>query len=114
MEIKGYIRPIEYTITYNLNGGVNAPQNPIFYYLTDGEVVLKPAIKDGATFVGWYTSSDYTQKVEKLTPSNLGDVVLYAKFEENKKGCKSSIFEGSALALVLCVGATMFRLKRKA
>ncbi len=117
MEIVGYIRAIRYSVTYHLNGGINDTTNPVTYYVTDGEIVLKDAKKDGYVFKGWYSSSNYKQRVEKLSPEQAGDLQLYALFEETpqeKKGCKSSIFDGSAFALVLCLAVVAIRLKNKA
>ena len=113
MEIRGYITPIRYTITYYVNGGVNASTNPITYYVTDGEIFLKDATKEGAIFKGWYTSKDYTQKVEKLSPDSLGDMELYALFEGGAKdegGCASSLSIG--YGLLALVGAVVL-FKRK-
>ena len=115
MEIYGYIKPIRYTITYHLNGGVNAFTNPIVYYVTDGEILLKDATKEGATFKGWYTSEDYATKVEKLSPEQLGDMELYALFEggdtDNKDGCGSIVGIGSGFFAL--VGAAILLKKRK-
>ncbi len=113
MEIHGYVKPIRYTITYHLNGGVNASTNPIVYYVTDGEIVLKDAQKEGATFKGWYLSEDYSQKVEKLSAEQLGDLNLYALFEESaeKKGCGSSTMMGGGTIAILSLA--LFAKKRK-
>ena len=115
MEIYGYIKPIRYTITYHLNGGVNAFTNPIVYYVTDGEILLKDATKEGATFKGWYTSEDYATKVEKLSPEQLGDMELYALFEggdtDNKDGCGSIV--GIRSGFFALVGAAILLKKRK-
>ena len=111
MEIHGYKTPIRYAITYHLNGGTNHSVNPIVYYVTDGEVVLKDATKEGAVFKGWYTSEDYTQKVEKISLENAGDMELYALFEETKSGgCSSTTLLGSSL---LGLVGLAFVLKKK-
>ncbi len=106
MEIHGYIRPIRYQITYHMDGGKNDSTNPICYYVTDGEIVLKDATKEGAIFKGWYSSSDYSQKVEKLEAGTIGNVELYALFEETetkKSGCGSIASLGSAALTLLGV-----------
>ena len=113
LQIYGYTQAIRYTVTYHVNGGVNHSCNPIVYYVTDGEIALQDASKDGATFKGWYTSNDYTQKVEKLSPEQLGDMQLYALFEENKSesGCNSvAVSSGSLFALS---GIALVFVKRK-
>lgn len=43
---------IRYGITYHLNGGVNAAQNPATYTVED-EVVLQAPTKTGTAFLGW-------------------------------------------------------------
>ena len=111
MEIHGYIRPVCYTITYHLNGGSNHASNPITYYVTDGEVILQEATKDGATFKGWYTSDDYSQKIDKLSIDTLSDMQLYALFEEDKGGCGSVTGMGSVLLTL--AGVALLMKKRK-
>ena len=112
MEIHGYIRPVCYTITYHLNGGKNDAGNPITYYVTDGEVTLKDATKEGAVFKGWYTSEDYSEKIDTLSADTLGDLQLYALFEEaSKKGCGSVTGMGSALMTL--AGVALLTKKRK-
>ena len=116
MQIYGYTTAIRYHVTYHLNGGVNNSTNPIVYYVTDGEIVLKDATKEGAIFKGWYTSEDYTTKVETLSPDRLGDITLYALFEEvdggeDKSGC------GSVVALpcgaILLAAAVALKKKKR-
>ena len=114
MEIHGYVRPIRYIITYHLDGGQNDANNPIVYYVTDGEVVLKDATKEGATFKGWYTSEEYTEKVDKLSAERLGDIELYALFEETGKtasGCGATL--GIHSGLVMIIGLALFGKKRR-
>ncbi len=45
--------PIEYDITYVLNGGVNAAGNPASYNVTSGEIALLDATRTGYDFLGW-------------------------------------------------------------
>lgn len=115
MQIYGYTNAIRYHVTYHLNGGVNNSTNPIVYYVTDGEIILKDATKEGAIFKGWYASEGYTTKVEKISPEQLGDIELYALFEggdtENEGGCPSTISMGCSF--VTLVGAVfLFKKKR--
>ena len=41
-----------YTITYELNGGVNHPKNK-YSFTEDDAVILREPTKDGYKFVGW-------------------------------------------------------------
>ena len=43
-----------YTITYELDGGTNAPENPAGYNVETGTITLKDPAKAGYTFAGWY------------------------------------------------------------
>ncbi|MBR4942655.1 MAG: InlB B-repeat-containing protein, partial [Clostridia bacterium] len=115
MEIHGFITAIGYEITYHLNGGVNDSTNPIVYYVTDGEILLKDATKAGAIFKGWYTSEDYTTKVEKLSPDQLGDMELYALFEggETDDGGCGSVMGAGVGTLTLVGTAILLKKKRK-
>ena len=113
MEIHGYLRPVCYTITYQLNGGKNNASNPITYFVTDGEVILKDATKEGAVFKGWYTDEACMQKIDKLSADTLSNLQLYALFEEesSKKGCGSVTGMGSAL--IALAGVALLTKKRK-
>ena len=44
---------IEYTISYNLNGGSVATNNPETYYIESGEITLTNPTREGCQFVGW-------------------------------------------------------------
>ena len=48
-----YYDPISYSITYDLNGGINNNANPLTYTVLYG-VSLKAPTKAGYTFAGWY------------------------------------------------------------
>ena len=51
-----------YTIKYNLNGGVNDPENPTSYVQGKTNLVLKDATREGYSFMGWYiVDSDSSQ-----------------------------------------------------
>ena len=43
-----------YTIKYNLNGGVNDPDNPTSYVSEKSNLVLKDPTRDGFAFLGWF------------------------------------------------------------
>ena len=96
---------ITYTVTYDLDGGVNAAGNPTSYTVltlggADGSVALADPSKvgeildytangDGSfevtknvyTFLGWYKDAEFGQQVTSLT-LDLGDATLYAKWSE--------------------------------
>ncbi|MGE4320063.1 MAG: InlB B-repeat-containing protein [Acholeplasmataceae bacterium] len=68
--------PIEYSITYNLDGGTNHELNPATYTIED-EVNLLAASRDGYVFVGWYDAASSGEEVTLIT-NQTGNVVLYA------------------------------------
>ena len=57
--------PIEYTITYDLDGGTVATPNPTSYTIEDA-VTLNNPTKNGYTFAGW-TGTDLTDATNAVT-----------------------------------------------
>ena len=78
MSVYAKFNAIEYDITYNLDGGTH--NNPLSYTIEDS-IVLSDAEKIGYSFVGWYSDSNWTTKVETISAGTTGDITLYAKFE---------------------------------
>ena len=68
-----------YTITYELDGGTNAPENPAGYNVESETITLKDPVKTGYTFAGWYSADN--SPVTKITQGTTGDMTLYAKWE---------------------------------
>ncbi len=76
--------PVEYKITYVLNGGINGTNNPATYNIEDA-FNFDGATKTGYTFNGWYPDPDFTSAlVEKVTLGSHGEITLYANFSINK------------------------------
>lgn len=90
--------PIEYNITYNLDGGINSPLNPNTYNVLYG-VTLEPPIKEGYTFDGWYIGDEKVTGInegcdawfssasdlyDKLSKRTTGDITLTAKWIPKK------------------------------
>ena len=72
-----------YTITYELNGGTNAPENPAGYNVETETITLKDPVKTGYTFAGWYRTEDFTgEAVTEIAQDTTGDITLYAKWIE--------------------------------
>ena len=71
-------------ITYELDGGRNAENNPAGYQALL-PVTLEAPEKEGYTFGGWYTSPDFAEESGlTVTPSeDIGDLTLYAKWTIN-------------------------------
>ena len=83
----GYDYPVLYGNDYvkvNYSGidGLNNDNNPDGYKKNSAGFVLSSVVKDGYTFDGWYSDSDYKTKVEKVV--NITDpLTLYAKWTPN-------------------------------
>lgn len=72
---------ITYDIIYVLNGGINAPENPQNFTVAAETVTLSDPVRDGYTFCGWYTNSDFTgSKKKKIAKGTVGTITLYAEW----------------------------------
>ena len=78
MSVYAKFSAIKYDITYKNDGGTHS--NPVSYTIEDS-FVLSAAEKLGYSFVGWYSDSAYTTKVESVSAGSTGAITLYAKFE---------------------------------
>ena len=61
--------PISYSITYDLDEGINSPNNPEVYTIESNDVVLEEPVKQGYTFTGW-TGGEYLTLTKKATIRN--------------------------------------------
>lgn len=75
------IADFQYTIRYELNGGVNSEYNRV--YLERGrDFVFEPASRAGYTFEGWYDSNDFETEITGV--NNIKEsITLYAKWERD-------------------------------
>ena len=64
-----------FTINYNLNGGVNNPNNPSNYTTDDGAVHLQDPTKEGYEFVGWKYNDEI---IDEIDVSLVQDITLDA------------------------------------
>jgi len=72
--------PVDYTITYNLNGGTNDSNNPIKYTIETETITLANPTKTGYIFDGWYTEDTYINKTTDIYQDSTGDITLYARW----------------------------------
>ena len=74
MTITPVFSAIEYTISYDLNGGLNHSENPDKYTIESNNIILKDASRNGYTFIGWTGSNGTTPQknvvIEKGTTGN--------------------------------------------
>ncbi len=71
---------IEYTITYDPNGGSHSG-NPAKYTVETPEITLSPATRTGYTFKGWH--KDDGSHVDAIAQGTTEDISLTAKWEPN-------------------------------
>lgn len=109
--------PMEYSVNYVLDGGINAEANPSVYTVetlggADGVIPLEDPSKDGSvdidhitngeasvthttyTFGGWYKDSGFRQRVSELSLA-LGNVTLYAKWTEGSETKTEQVYTRS-------------------
>jgi uncharacterized repeat protein (TIGR02543 family)/prepilin-type N-terminal cleavage/methylation domain-containing protein len=74
--------PINYSISFNTNGGNNVSNQTVEL----GYQAVEPPIptKEGYTFGGWYLDEECTQLYDFTNPIT-GEITLYAKWIENAK-----------------------------
>lgn len=99
---RAYYTPNEYKINYVLNGGTNNPNNPSLYTIEDSITLINP-YKEGYTFKGWYTDSEFKNKITSITHKT-DDYILYAKFEVNNYNGSLDLEGGIIAPTVTFVG----------
>lgn len=73
---------IEYTITYNLNGGENNDSNPYTYTIEDTDIVLlSPKIRIGYNFKGWFLEDTFDNTIEEIPQQSYGNKQIYAQWD---------------------------------
>ena len=81
LELKVYYDRNTYLIEYrNLGNAVN--NNPSDY-VYGTEIKLNDAVRNGDRFIGWYTDTNYTEKIETIDSDKHQNFTLYAKFESD-------------------------------
>ncbi len=78
-----------YSITYNLDEGINSESNPEEYMKEDGTITLEDPTKEGYTFKGWYDNAEFNNEaITEIVTSDAEDKTLYAKWvkESNLRG----------------------------
>ena len=73
-------KPIEYTITYHLDGGNNNYNNPDVYDTESSGIILRKPVKIGYTFCGWYLEESFENQIKEISEDSTGDLELFAKW----------------------------------
>ena len=72
---------VTYSITYHLNGGENDTGNPANYMEIE-TITLKPAVKTGYDFLGWYDNASYSgSPVTCIEKDSTGNKAFWAKWK---------------------------------
>lgn len=73
---------VTYTVNYQLNGGLQALNNPFSYTVESNDMTLNdPSRDNGYGFMGWYEDPSFTgSRVTSITKGSIGDTTLYAKW----------------------------------
>ena len=73
-----------YTISYNLNGGINDSRNPSSYKIVDSDIILRDPTRTGYTFIGWTCSQiSVPTKGVKIESGSTGNLSFEANWQAN-------------------------------
>ena len=76
---------VEYTISYDLNGGTCEDTLVTKYTVESEDIILPTLTKQGYTFAGWYASETFDgDRLTEIANGSHGNVTLYAKFALNR------------------------------
>lgn len=76
--------PIDYTITYNMNGGTNEEGAPVVYTCGIGAVLPDAPVFTGYTFAGWYGNPELTGDIiTEITAEEFGNKEFWAAWSAN-------------------------------
>ena len=72
-----------FSITYELDGGTNHPDNPDSYESDSADIGLKAPTKEGYIFLGWIdAATSGTTFVDKIPAGSKGDKIFVAKWRK--------------------------------
>lgn len=77
--ITANFKPIIYTITYIINGGVNDVENPQTYTIETPTIRLKPAIFENGNVSRWYTEESFNNRINYILKGSYGNKIIYAR-----------------------------------
>ena len=80
MTVNAIKTPVEYTINYELDGGINSTDNAAKYTIESATVLLNNPSKTGYKFLGCYSDAEFTKKVEEIAAGSKGNKTLYANW----------------------------------
>lgn len=71
----------KYTITYDLDGGTNVPENKETFTIEDEFPFMEPH-KEGYIFLGWYDGKNDGNIVQGIVKGTANDMTVYAHWEK--------------------------------
>lgn len=71
----------DYTITYVLNATNVQNDNPATYTNNSDTITLKDPVREGYTFLGWFSDKELTQQVTEIAKGSTGNITLYAHWK---------------------------------
>ena len=74
-------KPVEYKITYEVDGGKNSKDNPATYTIESASITLGEPAWEGYTFEGWFYDKKFTERATQISRGSTGDKTLYAKWQ---------------------------------
>ena len=81
LTLSGQWKPVEFKITYEVDGGKNSSDNPATYTIESGTITLAAPTREGYTFSGWFYDKKFTDRATQISKGSSGDLTLYAKWE---------------------------------
>ncbi len=73
---------VKYGLTYELDGGTNAVENPSYYTIENESFAPAAPSKKGYDFEGWFTEEDFSgEEVTSINTAEMKDFTLYAKWK---------------------------------
>lgn len=72
------------TVTYYLDEGTNAPENPDSFDIEDEAITLQDPTRAGYHFLGWYLDSGFETQIHEIDPASMQEnLSLYALWERD-------------------------------
>ena len=71
---------INYTITYNLDGGINNSANPQTYNIENNKISFQDPVKEDYQFDGWFTDAAFAEATFGIEAHSIGDISVFAKW----------------------------------
>lgn len=91
----------DYTITYVLNATNVQNDNPTAYTNNSDTITLKDPIREGYTFLGWFSDKELTQQVTEIAKGSTGDITLYAHWKRTD-ACEHEWIQTAVIERATC------------